>query len=117
LDNHDILDAEREMTKAIQTMESQLASVAMARQVVDFAGERRKTSLSRIVVEHLNADKSGTESEHRARADERYKQECQTIMKQTAEAEKIIMQNDIARHKFEAARSILSVRRAQIGMI
>ena len=41
MDNDDILSAERAMTEAVKEMESQATAVSLARQVVEFAGERR----------------------------------------------------------------------------
>ena len=72
--------------------------------------------LSRLVVEHLESDLGNGESEHRARADKRYGEECKEIMRETANAQETMTRYEIARHKFESARSILSVRRAQIGL-
>lgn len=115
-DNEDILAAEREMTEAVKQMESQINAVAMARQVVEFGTERRKAVLSRLVVPHLNDDCSAAEAEHRARADERYKTECKQIMESTANAEAVLLAYEVTKNKFEAARSILSTRRAQIGL-
>ncbi len=116
-DNDDIMQAEAAMTQALHNMKNELHQAAIARQIVELAGERRKSSLSRLVVEHLNQDRSASESEHRARADNRYRAELNLIGKQTANAEEIIMRYELARHQYEAARSILSVRRAQIGLV
>jgi hypothetical protein len=115
-DNTDILAAEKAMTDAVRQMEATMAAAAVARQIVELAGERRKMLLSGLVVEHLNEDKSSAESEHRARADARYKTGLQEIANQTADAEKVIGKYELARHQWESARSILSVRRAQIGL-
>jgi hypothetical protein len=115
-DYNDILAAEQAMTRAIRDMESKLHAASVARQVVELAGERRKMALSGLVVEHLNNDCSAAESEHRARADERYLAALRKIATETASAERVIGQYDLARHQYEAARSILAVRRAQIGL-
>jgi hypothetical protein len=117
MDFDDIIAAERSMTQAVTDMESQLHAVAMARQVTEFSTERRKSALSRIVVEHLNTDCSSAEAEHRARADKRFAVDCQLIMRQTAAAEEVLLAYELSKNKFESARSILSVRRAMIGMV
>jgi len=116
-DHDDILEAERALTDALKRMQSELHAASIARQVVELAGERRKNALSRLVVEHLNQDRSAAESEHRARSDARYRQELQQIGQQTANALEVIGQYDLARHQYEAARSILAVRRAEIGIL
>ncbi len=105
-DHDDISQAERAMTDAVRRMESTMHAAAVARQIVELAGERRKMLLSGLVVEHLNADCSATESEHRARADARYKSGLLEIANQTAAADKTIGKYELARHQYEAARAL-----------
>jgi hypothetical protein len=111
-----LIEAERAMSGALKRMDTEAHAYALASQVTELAGERRKMAFSRLVTPHLDADLGVGEAEHRARADDRYLAELRTISKQTAAAEETIARYKLAQHQYEAARSILSVRRAQIGL-
>ena len=112
----DISAAQKAMTDSIKKMETLKSSFAMAKQIVELAGERRKTTLSRLVVKYLDTGiKSSAEAEHRARACPEYKSEMQEIMQQTAKAEEIICEYHILGKHYESARSILIVEKTLIG--
>lgn len=104
------------MQDAIQAMEKLAPALGMAKQIVEFASDRRKSALSMIVVEHLKAGESATAAEHLARADERFRAEMTKILNETASAEKTIGQWVLAKIKFEAARSLLSCEKSLLQM-
>lgn len=112
-----LIEAERAMSDALKRMDTEAHAYAMASQITELAGERRKMAFSRLVTAQLDADCGVGEAEHRARADSRYLAELRVIWKQTAAAEETIARYKLAQHQYEAARSILSVRRAMIGMV
>ena len=76
--------AQRGMADAITELDQLRDKVAMARQIVEFCGDRRKSALSVLVVEFLDREMTSSAAEHRARADERFKESMRQIMKQTA---------------------------------
>ena len=108
--------AQKGMADAITELDQLRDKVAMARQIVEFCGDRRKSALSVLVVEYLKQDMPIGAAEHQARADARFKAEMQTIMKQTGEAEKLVKAWDIAKTKFECARSLLSAERSLLEL-
>lgn len=108
--------AQKGMADAIATMDRLKSAVAMAKQVVEFSNDRCKTALSKVVVEYLKQDMSSTAAEHQARADTRYWDEMKTIMQQTGEAEKHIKEWELAKLKFECARSLLSAERSLLEL-
>lgn len=104
------------MADAIAKLDSLRDSVALARQIVEFSNDRRKSALSVVVVDYLKQDMSTAAAEHHARADDRFKSEMKKIMKQTADAEKIIKTWELARISFECARSLLSAERSLLEL-
>lgn len=108
--------AQKGMADAIKTLDSLKSKVSMAKQIVEFCNDRRKSALSVLVVEYLKQDMSTAAAEHHARADERYKTEMKTIMNQTAEAERVIKEWDLAKIQFECARSLLSSERSLLEL-
>jgi len=108
--------AQRAMADAIVALDNLKSSVAMAKQIVEFSGDRRKSALSVYVVEFLKQDMTLGAAEHNARADERFKAEMKAIMNQTGEAEKTIKAWELQRIKFECARSLLSAERSLLEL-
>jgi uncharacterized iron-regulated protein len=100
------------MADAIVALDNLKSSVAMAKQIVEFSGDRRKS----YVVEFLKQDMTLGAAEHNARADERFKAEMKAIMNQTGEAEKTIKAWELQRIKFECARSLLSAERSLLEL-
>lgn len=108
--------AQKGMADAIVALDNLKSKVAMAKQIIEFANDRRKSALSVLVVEYFKQDMSTAAAEHHARADERFKVEMKKIMQQTADAERIVKEWDIARTKFECARSLLSAERSLLEL-
>ena len=108
--------AQRSMADAIAALDNLKSSVALAKQIVEFSGDRRKSALSVYVVEFLKQDMTLGAAEHNARADERFKADMKAIMQQTGGAEKTIKEWELARIKFECARSILSAERSLLEL-
>lgn len=108
--------AQKGMADAIIELDSLKDKVAMAKQIIEFCGDRRKSALSVLVVEYAKQDMSTALAEHSARADDRFKSEMKKIMEQTGGAEKVIKAWELARIKFECARSLLSAERSLLEL-
>lgn len=108
--------AQKGMADAIQKLDSLKDKVSMAKQIIEFCNDRRKSALSVLVVEYAKQDMSTALAEHSARADERFKSEMKTIMQQTGEAEKTVKAWELARIQFECARSLLSAERSLLEL-
>ena len=108
--------AQRGMAEAITRLDGLKDGVSLAKQIVEFSGDRCKSALSTLVVEYLRQDMAISGAEHHARADARYREEMKKIMKQTAEAEKQIKAWELARIQFECARSLLSAERSLLEL-
>ena len=111
-----IAAAQKAMADAIAQLERLADKVGMARQIVEFAGDRRKAALSVLVVEMFKIHESTVAAEHHARADSRYAEKMKEIQTQTAEAEKVIKQWELAKIKHDSARSILSMEKTLLDM-
>ena len=87
-------------------------SVAKARQIRDYDGDRRKRALSVAVADILrNGDMSGIAAEHMARSSDGYGEAMKMIGKDLVNAEQIITAWDAAKLRWETARSLLSVQK------
>lgn len=108
--------AQKRMAEAITELERLTDKIGMARQIVEFASDRRKSALSVLVVEYFKTHESSAAAEHHARADNRFKESMKEIRQQTADAEKVITQFQVAKIKFEGARSVLSVEKSLLEL-
>jgi len=111
-----VIAAQNGMNEAISTLDTLKSSVALAKQVVEFSNDRCKSALSVLVVEFIKQDMSVSAAEHHARADSRYKVSMKEIMTQTGAAERTLKEWELAKLKFESARSILSAERSLLEM-
>jgi len=111
----DLLQLESRMVAAVEELQKLSSAVAMSRQIKEFASDLRKNLLAKYVVKYL-ADNTATAAESKARADEQYVDELESLMTQYRTAEKHLANWDAIHCKFEAARSALSLARTQIQL-
>lgn len=98
-----------EASDAIGNMASR---VAMARQVRDYDGDRRKKALSCAVKDsQATGAASITAAEHQARASESYANAMLELSKSYRSAEQTIAEWEAAKIKWETARSLLSIQK------
>ena len=117
LANYDqITAAQRGMQEAIDELDSLKDKIGMARTVIDFAEARRRTAHSKLVVLYALPKVSAALAEHQARADARFGAESDKILRETAAAESVKAAWELARIKFECARSILSSERSLLDL-
>jgi endonuclease IV len=115
-DHTHLFAAQKGMQDAISTMEKLAPALGMAKQIVEFASDRRRSALSVNVVPHLKAGESAAAAEHLARASDEYKAEMTKILNETAAAEKTIAQWTLSKIKFECARSLLSTEKSLLAL-
>jgi hypothetical protein len=115
-DHQHLFAAQKGMADAILSMEKLAPALGMAKQIVEFASDRRRSALSVNVVPHLKSGESATAAEHLARSCDAYKLEMTRILNETAAAEKTIAQWVLAKIKFEASRSLLSTEKSLLSL-
>jgi hypothetical protein len=115
-DFDDILEAEKGMTAALDAVQRLITSSRYAQEYLDQSGELRKIAKSNLIVEYLDSGAGVGEAEHRATADARYLARLREISLKTIKEGCVVEHYKLEGHKYEAARSILAVRRAQIGI-
>lgn len=98
---------QRQLVEASEALSALTESVALARQVREFAGDRRKRALALSVREFL-ADESAAAAETRGRASVAYGEALDGQAKEYAIAERVIAEHEATRIRWESARSVLS---------
>lgn len=114
LDGHDITDLEKRLADALAELDRHTETVAWAKQIREFGSDLRKNLLAKYKLPHLKAGESDAKAESYARADESYQTELAELREQFQSAEKHVTRFDVAMAKFDAARSLLSMAKAQL---
>ena len=96
------------LTKASKRLHELAGSVGMARQIKEFASDRRKMALARWVAPLLKDGESATSAEHKARSSGAYIAEMDRLASEYESAESTLAQYAAEQASFEAARSLLS---------
>ena len=96
------------LLEASDRLAAMTADVANARQIREFAGDRRKRSLALAVREFLIAGDSASAAETKGRASAIYGEELDKQARAMEIAERMIAEHDAERIKWESARSLLS---------
>ena len=114
IDGHDIQEIEKRLEAAVNDLSKRVNAIAQARQVKEFNSEMRKNLLASFKVKHAEDNDSDAGQETLARADAEYQQGLELLKADYQKAEKHIAAWDAAYCKFDAARSLLSMARAQL---
>lgn len=112
-----LAELEAEQVRIIKELESLEDSYATARQVCALRDDRLKKEFSMLVVEFIRAGNAAGASEHMARADERYTGAIKMVLKDTANAQKILTHWDVLHTKFEATTALMNNERAKMKLI
>lgn len=105
--------AEQRLRDAANRLQRMAKDVAKAKQVREFASDRRKNLLARYQAPLL-ATTSYAASEPIARANEAYQAEFEDLAAQFADAEHVLAEWAATNATLEAARSILSLNKTLI---
>lgn len=88
-------------------------AVGHAKQIREFASERRKN----LLAQYFDADLPATKAEMLARKHPEYLQKLELLVGQSDDAEIVIAKDSATRHSFEAARSLLSFNRESLRQL
>ena len=105
----DIVQLQAEIYKVLNDLEKLRDGYAVARQVIEYDGERKKGLLSRTMV--ACGGKSMAEREMTARASSEHEAGLIELGKQLAEAHKVVARYYALGSKLDALRSILSCQK------
>ena len=104
---------QRRMVEACDSLDALVEAVAKARQIQDFSSDRKKNALATFVCAESDKDNdlSVSMSEHRARCNRGYEARMLQLTKENLDAETIIAQWEVAKLRWETARSLLSIQK------
>ena len=116
IDFTDLVGIEKQLRKATNALHDMAENVAKARQVKEFASERRKNLLARFMAPMMS-DRSAATAEAVGRANPDYMLQLKGLENQYLDAERALAKWDATKATFEAARSLLSLGKEQIRQI
>lgn len=101
------------MVDACNTLDSLVEGVAKARQIQDYSSDRKKNALAAFVCAETSKEQglSVSMAEHRARCSKGYEARMLTLTKEDLESETILAQWEVAKLRWETARSLLSIQK------
>lgn len=108
VDFTDSAKVEARLKAATNRMQSLVGDVALARQVKEFASERRRMLLAKYSAPLLDSGRSQPQSEALSRASAEYKTELAMLEKEYQHAERTLAEWEAQKAIYEAARSLLS---------
>lgn len=116
-DNDTLTQAEEQLNRAALELGAMAQDVADAKVVREYSGDRQKQALSVSVAAFLKGSMAVSAAEHMARGSAGYASTFATLQAQYQAAMRVIEKYEATKAKFEAARSILSVEKAKIGLM
>lgn len=114
-DYSDTLELQRKLTESADAIQAMSHDVAMAKQVREYDGDRRKRCLAVAALPFLRAGNSSAAAETEARASQAYADAMKALGNQLVEADKILANLEALKIQFEVARSLLSLQKAAIS--
>ena len=115
-DHTQSLEIAARLRDAVQSLHDMAESVGTARQVKEFAAERRKNLLARYIAKTLSNIPMSTR-EVIARNDSDYLKEFEEQAEQSKNAEQAIAKFQAEQCRYEAARSLLSFSRIAFDVL
>jgi hypothetical protein len=116
IDFNDTRQAEQRLRDASNKLHALAPDVAHAKQVLDFAGDRRKNLLARYMAPLL-LHSGVSAAETHARADAAYQAEFEALAEQSQAAEQVLAEWRATSATFDAARSLLSFSKETIRQL
>lgn len=106
-------ELQRRMVEQCDALDSLVEDIAKARQVLDYASDRKKNALAAAVSYEVGQDKtlSVSMAEHRARCNKNYEASMRTLTKESLDAEIVVAQWEVAKLRWETGRSLLSIQK------
>jgi len=116
-DDSVIAQIEKRLKSATGRLHQLAAAVGHAKQVREFAGDRKKNLLAKYVVRALKAGETSTAAETIGRADPSYQSDLEALASDSEQAETVIAQWSAEMASFEAARSLLSMQKESLRLL
>lgn len=110
----DSATAEKRLRAAANKLHKLVPEVAHARQVIEFASDRRKNLLAEYVAPLLAAGMGVAAAEHTARADPEYQARFEEQATQLRDAYAVVKLWEATQATYDAARSLLSMSKELI---
>ena len=110
-DHEDSKKIVKRMREAVNKMYRMSKDVATARQIKEFASERRKNILGKYMSKHWQPKISAAILEMQARNDAEFHTEFEQLVTQTGWAESILAEYAAEMVRYEAARSLMAYGR------
>lgn len=110
-DHSDVLRAQKSLTGALKKLHALAPELGMARQVIEYDSDRRKSLLAKYMVKHLRNGDSSASSEAQARSDESYIKELDCLAEICKTAHSVRADWDATYASWESARSVLAMQR------
>lgn len=114
-DFSDVAALQKRLMQSADKLSSMAGSVAQARQVREYDGDRRKRCLAVAALPLLTAGASSAAADTEARASEPYAASMKQLGVELVAAEKVIAEWDATRIQVECARSLLSMVKSQMS--
>lgn len=111
-DFSETLEMQQKLTWAADAMTAMAGEVAVARQVREYDGDRRKRCLALAAIPLLKSGASSAAADTEARASEVYSEAMKQLGNQLVAAEKVIATWEATKVQWESARSLLSMSKA-----
>lgn len=116
-DFSDCLALQKKLVQAADKLSSMAGSVASAKQVREFEGDRRKRALAIATIPFLKSGDSHARAETEARATDGYRNEMVKLATELQVAEKAIMEYESTKIQWESARSLLAMAKSQMAIL
>jgi hypothetical protein len=110
----DIAELQERLVESVTDMEAMTNDVGMARQVREFNSDQRKRVLAVVAFPLVKAGQSSAAADTEARASEQYKAAMKQLSNELTAAEQTIAKYECLNKKWESARSLLSMKKAQV---
>ena len=111
-----IAELQLRMERLLDALDKEAEAYANARQITEFASDRRKTALADAftAIQSNDPEASATAAEHRARASQGYKDKMKQLMQDHMKAETVLANYDVLKTRLDVARSLLAVERVKV---
>lgn len=116
-DQGTVTQAQIQLQRAAKALEAMALNLALAKQIKEYDGDRRKQALAVSMKVFLDNGESAAAAECKARAGDYYANKLAELGDQLRTALETIEKYDATRVLWESARSLLSVEKAKIGLL
>jgi len=110
----DVAGLQAKLIEAIDQMTFMAADVGLAKHVLEYNSDQKKRALARAMAPALAGGDSAAKAEAEARASDGYERELTLLGKAHAAAEQTMTAWEVAKLRWDTARSLLSLQRETV---